>query len=68
MQLTWLCSFVQNILECGSKKSNFDQTMSLYLSQKLGKKRHGFEYGALKVKDFLERLQFSEVVSAVAIM
>ncbi|KAI4303490.1 hypothetical protein MLD38_039113 [Melastoma candidum] len=59
---------LKNVLECGSKKSNSGRTMSLYLSEKLGKKRHGFEYGALEIKDFLERLQFSAIVSAVSIM
>lgn len=42
--------------------------MSLYLSEKLGRQRHGFEYGALEVKDHLEGLIFSEVVSTVMIM
>ncbi|XP_015901884.3 DNA-directed RNA polymerase IV subunit 1 isoform X2 [Ziziphus jujuba] len=59
---------LKRVLECGSKKSSADQTMSLYLSEELGRQRHGFEYGALEVKDHLEGLIFSEVVSTVMIM
>lgn len=58
----------QNVLECGSKKSRSDQTMSLFLSKRLGKLRHGFEYGALEVKDYLERQFFFDIVSTVMIM
>lgn len=58
----------QNVLECGSKKSNADQTMSLFLSNKLGKRRHGFEYGALEVKNHLECLMLSDIVSTSMIM
>lgn len=55
------------MLECGSKKNRPNQTMSLFLSNRLGKLRHGFEYGALEVKDYLERRFFSDVVSTVMI-
>ncbi|KAF5734464.1 DNA-directed RNA polymerase IV subunit 1 [Tripterygium wilfordii] len=54
---------LKNVLECGSKKSNRHQSMSLFLSEKLGRQRHGFEYGALEVKNHLEKLIFSDVVS-----
>lgn len=59
---------VQNVLESGSKKRNADRTMSVFLSKKLGRRRHGFEYGALEVKNHLERLIFSDIVSTVMIM
>ncbi|KAK1586944.1 hypothetical protein Q3G72_007867 [Acer saccharum] len=59
---------LKNVLECGSKKSYADQTMSLYLSKKLGTRRHGFEYGALEVKNHLECLNFSDIVSTVMII
>ncbi|KAL5751094.1 hypothetical protein ACOSP7_025697 [Xanthoceras sorbifolium] len=59
---------LKNVLECGSKKSYADQTMSLYLSKKLGTRRHGFEYGALEVKNHLECLTFSDIVSTVMII
>ncbi|KAJ0049670.1 hypothetical protein Pint_16034 [Pistacia integerrima] len=59
---------LKNVLECGSKKINADQTMSLYLSKKLGKRRHGFEHGALEVKNHLECLLFSDIVSTVLII
>ncbi|XP_019447260.1 PREDICTED: DNA-directed RNA polymerase IV subunit 1-like [Lupinus angustifolius] len=57
---------LKNVLECGSKKSG-DQTMSLYLSEKLGKHIYGFEYAALEIKDYLERMLFSDIVSTVMI-
>ncbi|XWS61838.1 hypothetical protein CRYUN_Cryun07bG0159800 [Craigia yunnanensis] len=56
------------ILECGSRRSNSDQTMTLFLSDKLGRRRHGFEYAALEVKNHLERLIFSDIVSTVSII
>ncbi|XP_022736885.1 DNA-directed RNA polymerase IV subunit 1 isoform X3 [Durio zibethinus] len=59
---------LKRVLECGSKKSNADQTMSLFLSDKLGRRRHGLEYGALEVKNHLERLIFSDIVSTVSII
>ncbi|XP_024175179.1 DNA-directed RNA polymerase IV subunit 1 isoform X1 [Rosa chinensis] len=59
---------LKNILECGSKKRSAKQTMSLFLSEKLGRPRHGFEYGALEVKNHLEGLTFSDIVSTVMIM
>ncbi|KAK4786760.1 hypothetical protein SAY86_010593 [Trapa natans] len=59
---------LKNALECGSKKSKPDQTMSLFLSQRLGNLRHGFEYGALEVKDYLERQFLSDIVSTVMII
>ncbi|XP_062027309.1 DNA-directed RNA polymerase IV subunit 1 isoform X2 [Rosa rugosa] len=59
---------LKNILECGSKKSSAKQTMSLFLSEKLRRHRHGFEYGALEVKNHLEGLAFSDIVSTVMIM
>ncbi|KDO63581.1 hypothetical protein CISIN_1g0005253mg, partial [Citrus sinensis] len=59
---------LKNVLECGSKKSNADQTMSLFLSNKLGKRRHGFEYGALEVKNHLECLMLSDIVSTSMII
>ena len=59
---------LKNVLECGSRKRNGDQTVSLFLSEKLGKQRHGFEYAALEVKNYLERLLFSNIVSTVMII
>ncbi|KAH1164241.1 hypothetical protein GLYMA_01G215700v4 [Glycine max] len=59
---------LKNVLECGSRKRNGDQTVSLFLSEKLGKQRHGFEYAALEVKNYLERLLFSNIVSKVMII
>jgi DNA-directed RNA polymerase-4 subunit 1 len=58
----------QNVLESGSKKRKADRTMSMFLSKKLGRRRHGLEYGALEVKNHLERLLFSDIVSTVMIM
>ncbi|XVF10684.1 hypothetical protein REPUB_Repub07fG0203700 [Reevesia pubescens] len=59
---------LKSVLECGSRRSNADQTMSLFLSDKLGRRRHGLEYGALEVKNYLERLIFSDIVSTVSII
>ncbi|KAL6182113.1 hypothetical protein ACLB2K_043536 [Fragaria x ananassa] len=59
---------LKNILECGSKRSSAKQTMSLFLSDKLDRHRHGFEYGALEVKNHLEGINFSDIVSTVMIM
>ncbi|KAK7309001.1 hypothetical protein RJT34_05393 [Clitoria ternatea] len=56
------------VLECGSRKKKGDQTVSLFLSGKLSKHRHGFEYAALEVKNYLERLLFSSIVSVVMIV
>ncbi|KAM7491335.1 hypothetical protein LguiA_034256 [Lonicera macranthoides] len=58
---------LKKILECGVKKVSGDKTASIYLSKKLGRWFHGFEYGALEVKNHLERVLLSEIVSTVAI-
>lgn len=59
---------MQKVLESGTRKRSANKTMSIYLSEKLGRQRHGFEYGALEIKNHLERLIFSEIVSTVMIM
>nr|XP_023891824.1 DNA-directed RNA polymerase IV subunit 1 isoform X2 [Quercus suber] len=59
---------LKNVLECGTRKRNADRTLSVFLSNKLARRRHGFEYGALEVKNHLERLIFSDIVSAVMII
>lgn len=41
--------------------------MLLYLSRRLGRQRHGYEYAALEVKNYLEALMFSGIVSTVMI-
>ncbi|KAK6935319.1 RNA polymerase Rpb1, domain 1, partial [Dillenia turbinata] len=56
---------LKKLLECGMRKAPAEQSASLYLSKNLGRKLHGFEYGALEVKGHLERLRFSDIVSAV---
>lgn len=58
---------MQKVLECGSSRSNGDQTVSLFLSKNLGRHRHGFEYGAFEVKSHLEHLRFSDIVTSVQI-
>ncbi|KAK2994826.1 hypothetical protein RJ640_018808 [Escallonia rubra] len=58
---------LKKVLECGVKKTSGDRTASLFLSKKLGRWIHGFEYGALEVKSHLERVLFSEIVSAVMV-
>ncbi|CAK9173084.1 unnamed protein product [Ilex paraguariensis] len=59
---------LKKVLECGVKNSRGDKTASLYLSRKLQRWTHGFEYGALEVKNHLERILFSDIVSTVMIL
>ncbi|KAG6685152.1 hypothetical protein I3842_12G097800 [Carya illinoinensis] len=59
---------LKKVLESGTRKRSANKTMSIYLSEKLGRQRHGFEYGALEIKNLLERLIFSEIVSTVMII
>ena len=56
------------MLECGSRKHKVNKTCSIFLSENLGRRMYGFEYGALEVKNRLERLLFSDIVSTVMIM
>ncbi|TYJ07689.1 hypothetical protein E1A91_A11G022700v1 [Gossypium mustelinum] len=58
---------LKRVLECGSRRRNSDQIMTLFFSDKLGKGRHCFEYAALEIKNYLERLIFSDIVSTVLI-
>ncbi|KAL3833558.1 hypothetical protein ACJIZ3_008294 [Penstemon smallii] len=58
---------LKKVLECGVKKKSGSKSASLFLSRKLGRRVNGFECGALKVKDYLESLLFSDVVSEVMI-
>ncbi|CAA2957319.1 DNA-directed RNA polymerase IV subunit 1 isoform X1 [Olea europaea subsp. europaea] len=58
---------LKKVLECGVKKSTGDKSASLFLSRRLGRWANGFEYGALEVKDHLERVLFSDIVSEVVI-
>ena len=55
---------MQKILDCGVKKSSGDKTASIFLCKKLGRQTYGLEYGALEVKDHLERLMLEDVVSS----
>ena len=59
---------LKNVLECGSKKKSGDQTVSLFLSEKFRYRRYGFEYAAFDVKNYLERIMFSDIVSTVMII
>ncbi|KAI7738062.1 hypothetical protein M8C21_018051 [Ambrosia artemisiifolia] len=58
---------LKKVLECGVKKLSGNKTASLFLSQKLKRWNNGFEYGALDVKNHLEKLLFQDVVSLVTI-
>ncbi|XP_019055892.1 PREDICTED: DNA-directed RNA polymerase IV subunit 1 isoform X3 [Nelumbo nucifera] len=59
---------LKKVLECGQKNASADQTASLFLSKKLGRWICGFEYGATEVKNHLERVFFSDVVSTVMVI
>ncbi|KAI3468807.1 hypothetical protein Pfo_025470 [Paulownia fortunei] len=58
---------LKKVLECGVKKSTGCKSASLFLSRRLRRWANGFEYGALEVKDHLESLLFSDIVSEVRI-
>ncbi|VFQ69378.1 unnamed protein product [Cuscuta campestris] len=58
---------LKEVLESGARKSSCEKTASMYLSKMLGRWVYGFEYGALEVKNHLERLLFSDLVSEVMI-
>ncbi|KZV42123.1 DNA-directed RNA polymerase IV subunit 1-like [Dorcoceras hygrometricum] len=58
---------IKKVFECGVNKSGGDKSASLFLSRRLGKWVNGYEYGALEVKNHLERLFFSDIVSEVRI-
>lgn len=58
---------MQKILECGVKKNTGSKSASLFLSRRLRRWTNGFEYGALEVKNHLECLPLSNVVSEVRI-
>ncbi|XP_055821431.1 DNA-directed RNA polymerase IV subunit 1 [Solanum dulcamara] len=58
---------LKKILESGGGSRSGEKTASMFLSKRLGRWAHGFEYGALEVKGHLERLLLSEVVSTVMI-
>ncbi|KAL8170630.1 hypothetical protein V2J09_022434 [Rumex salicifolius] len=59
---------LKKVLESGLKRSNTNKTATLYLSSKLKRIRHGFEYAALEVKNHLEGLLFKDIVSSVMIV
>ncbi|KAG7028326.1 DNA-directed RNA polymerase IV subunit 1 [Cucurbita argyrosperma subsp. argyrosperma] len=59
---------LKKVLECGSKRNSPKQTFSLFLLEKLSKRSYGFEYGALGVKNHLERVIFKDIVSSVMII
>ncbi|MED6131304.1 hypothetical protein PIB30_008638 [Stylosanthes scabra] len=59
---------LKSVLECGSKKKSGDQTVSLFLSEKFRDRRYGLEYAAFDVKNYLERIMLSDIVSTVMII
>ncbi|XP_071703622.1 DNA-directed RNA polymerase IV subunit 1-like isoform X1 [Rutidosis leptorrhynchoides] len=58
---------LKKVLECGVRKQSGNETASLFLSQKLKRFNSGFEYGAINVKNHLEKLLLKDVVSLVTI-
>ncbi|KAK4435256.1 DNA-directed RNA polymerase IV subunit [Sesamum alatum] len=58
---------LKKVLECGVKRSTGCKSASLFLSTRLGRWANGSEYGALEVKDHLESVFFSDIVSEVRI-
>lgn len=64
----WFGFVVQEILECGKRRTYGDHAGILVLSKGLQRYRYGFEYGALEVKNHLEITLFSEMVNTVMIL
>ncbi|XP_047946943.1 DNA-directed RNA polymerase IV subunit 1 [Salvia hispanica] len=58
---------LKKVLECGVKKSTGSKSASLFLSRRLRRWANGSEYGALEVKNHLECLPFSNIVSEIRI-
>ncbi|XP_021754155.1 DNA-directed RNA polymerase IV subunit 1-like [Chenopodium quinoa] len=58
----------KKVMESGSRKAKGSRTVSLFLSQKLRRLRYGSEYGVLEIKNHLEKLLFSDIVSTVMIL
>ncbi|KAH6759605.1 hypothetical protein C2S52_022863 [Perilla frutescens var. hirtella] len=58
---------IKKVLECGVKKSTGSKSASLFLSRRLRRWANGFEYGALEVKNHLECVLFSDIVSEITI-
>ncbi|XP_024993485.1 DNA-directed RNA polymerase IV subunit 1 [Cynara cardunculus var. scolymus] len=58
---------LKKVLECGVRKLSGNKTASLFLSQKLKRWTNGFEYGAIDVKNHLEKLLFQDVVSLITV-
>ena len=61
-------SVSQKVMESGSRRRKGSTTVSLFLSDRLRKLRYGYEYGALEVKNHLEKVLFSDIVSTVMIV
>lgn len=61
-------SIMQKVFDCGRKENSEDQSVSLFLSEKLRRWTYGFEYAAIEVKNHLERVLLSDVVTTVMIM
>ncbi|XP_017700627.1 DNA-directed RNA polymerase IV subunit 1 isoform X1 [Phoenix dactylifera] len=58
---------LKKVLECGKSRASVDKSASIFLSKGLKKQRYGFEYGALEVKNHLDRVLFSDLVTTVLI-
>ncbi|XP_073001683.1 DNA-directed RNA polymerase IV subunit 1 isoform X2 [Typha latifolia] len=58
---------LKEVLECGKGRTSVNQAGILYLSKRLQGYRYGLEYGALEVKNHLERVLFSDLVNTVMI-
>ncbi|OVA16149.1 RNA polymerase [Macleaya cordata] len=59
---------LKKVLVSGRRKATAGQTISLFLSKKLERWNYGSEYGAIQVKNHLERVFFSDVISYVMIV
>lgn len=59
---------LKKVFDCGRKENSEDQSVSLFLSEKLRRWTYGFEYAAIEVKNHLERVLLSDVVTTVMII
>lgn len=59
---------LKRVLEFGRKETSGDRTISLFLSKKLRRWNYGFEYAAIEVKNHLERVLLSDVVTTTLIV
>ncbi|KAI5021955.1 hypothetical protein ZWY2020_058685 [Hordeum vulgare] len=59
---------LQDVLKCQKGGTSMDHVGLLFLSKNLKKYRYGLEYASLEVKDYLEPVNFSDLVDTVMVL